>query len=104
LFVHAGFNEGNPDVFSDKSAMLWSRKEEYCSEFFRDKIIIHGHTPINKETLNFSVQKKSNVLNIDTGCVYSTDSMPRTLSSIELPSMKVFSINNIDISKLPLSL
>jgi serine/threonine protein phosphatase 1 len=96
LFVHAGFNESNTDIFYDKSAMLWTRKECYQSKFFTDKTLIHGHTPINLNSLEFAVANRSGVINVDTGCVYSFGGVMGVLSAIELPSFKVFTQLNID--------
>ena len=96
LFVHAGFSDNSNEVFEDKNAMLWSRREEYCSDFFNGKTIIHGHTPISRDILLETVNKGNNVINLDTGCIYSIGSAVRHLSAIEIPSLKITSVKNID--------
>lgn len=97
LFVHAGFNESHTNIFYDKAAMLWSRKEFYQSEFFKDKTVVHGHTPIIKNTLLSAAQQKAQVINADTGCVYGHDGIMGSLSAIEFPAFKVYNQGNIDV-------
>jgi serine/threonine protein phosphatase 1 len=71
LFVHAGFNDNISNPFEDKYHMIWSRREEYTNPVLKDKIIIHGHTPIPELTCIQDIQNKNQVINIDTGCVYA---------------------------------
>jgi serine/threonine protein phosphatase 1 len=97
LFVHAGFNESQLDVFADKTAMLWARKECYTSDFFAGKTIIHGHTPINLDVLISAASSRNQVVNVDTGCIYVFGGKRGFLSAIELPSFDVFYQENIDI-------
>jgi len=46
LFVHAGFNDNISNPLEDKYHMIWSRREEYTNPVLKNKIIIHGHTPV----------------------------------------------------------
>lgn len=84
LFVHAGFNDGIPDPFSDKYSMIWTSNLVYENPLLTNKIIIHGHRPIPVEVCKEIVQRKNNVINIDTGCVYSHIYGYGTLTAIEL--------------------
>jgi len=93
LFVHAGFNDGITDPLDDKYQMIWARRAEYTNLFFKDKIIIHGHTPISEEACKQLVQGKSQVINIDTGCVYVDRAGYGFLSALELHSMKLFTVS-----------
>jgi serine/threonine protein phosphatase 1 len=72
LFVHAGFNDDAEDPFEERDSMVWVRTEEYSHPVLKDRIIIHGHTPITSEQCSRLVRQKKNVINIDTGCVYSS--------------------------------
>ncbi len=96
LFVHAGFNDSIDDPFSDLETMLWTRNEMYMSKTLRDKTIIHGHTPTLREELERKVKNNSNVLNIDTGCVYNSRPGYGYLTAIELRSMTIHSVQNCD--------
>lgn len=73
--------------------MIWGRREEYTNLFFEDKIIIHGHTPISEEACKQLVQGKSQVINIDTGCVYVDRGVCGCLSALELHSMQLFTVS-----------
>lgn len=81
LFVHAGFSDSDP--FNDRNAMIWTRNEFYTNPLLRDKIIVHGHTPITKDECVNMVKSGGRVINIDTGCVYD-DPGYRTLTAVEL--------------------
>ena len=70
LFVHAGFNDNISNPLEDKYHMIWSRREEYTNPVLKNKIIIHGHTPVPELICRQEIQDKNRVINIDTGCVY----------------------------------
>ena len=70
LFVHAGFNDNISNPLEDKYHMIWSRREEYTNPVLKNKIIIHGHTPVPEQICRQEIQDKNRVINIDTGCVY----------------------------------
>jgi serine/threonine protein phosphatase 1 len=97
LFVHAGFKEDSPEPYSDTTAMLWSRKEIYKTNAFASKYIVHGHTPITINELRSLKDQDSNVINIDTGCIYNSRMGMGFLSAIELPGKKIISVKNIDL-------
>ena len=92
LFVHAGFNDEIENPFGDKSQMIWARREEYTNPVLKDRIIIHGHTPIPVSLCKQLIQENSRVINIDTGCVYSHKEGYGQLSAVELYSMTLFSV------------
>jgi serine/threonine protein phosphatase 1 len=90
IFVHAGFNDEINDPFEDKYQMIWSRRESYSNPVFKDKIIIHGHTPIPFSHCREEAVSDRNVINIDTGCVYNEWSGYGRLTAIELFTMELF--------------
>lgn len=71
LFVHAGFNDSIENPFSDNYAMLWRSKKQYYNPLLIDKTIIHGHSPVFITVTQNQVLNKSNVINLDGGCVYT---------------------------------
>lgn len=84
FFVHAGV----PDVPLDrvipalhKNDLLWVRESFHNSKFNWNKLIIHGHTPVQK------VEVTSKRVNVDTGCVFDN-----CLSAYEAISGEVYSV------------
>ena len=92
LFVHAGFNDEITDPFGDKYQMIWAIREYYQNPLLKDKIIIHGHSPIPESLCQQIIRDNNHVINIDTGCVYSNEVGYGRLSAIEIYSWKLFSI------------
>lgn len=92
VFVHAGFNDEIPDPFQDKFQMIWSRRISYSNPCFDGKIIVHGHTPVPLEHCREMVLSDSNVINIDTGCVYDRVGGYGHLTAIELFTRELFSV------------
>jgi serine/threonine protein phosphatase 1 len=92
LFVHAGFNDRKSNPFDDKYHMIWSRREKYRNPVLKDKIIIHGHTPVTELACRKDIQDNNQVINIDTGCVYADVSGYGRLSAFEMYSRELISL------------
>ena len=92
LFVHAGFKDRISNPFDDKYNMIWSRREKYTNPVLRNKIIIHGHTPIPQLICNQEIQNHNHVINIDTGCVYADIKGFGFLSAFEIYSGELISV------------
>ena len=92
LFVHAGFNDTISNPFEDKYHMIWSRREKYTNPILRDKIIIHGHTPVPVSSCKQDIQNNNQVINIDTGCVYADIAGYGRLTAFELYSRELISV------------
>lgn len=73
ILVHAGLQfSGHP--LENKEAMIWIR-DWYSSidkEWLDGRIVVHGHTPINKSSIedNLKSLKKTPAIDIDAGCVF----------------------------------
>ena len=65
FFVHAGIRPGIPLAMQNEKDLLWIRHEFLLCEEDFSKIIVHGHTPVQKLDI------RSNRINIDTGA-YAT--------------------------------
>ena len=98
IFVHAGLNFSNENIFEDLNYMLWSRDMDVKSEILGDRKIIHGHTPRSLVELQKQLSNKENnySFNIDTGCAYNSEMGYGNLSAIELTKMKLFFTENLD--------
>lgn len=94
IFVHAGFNDLLPDPFTDSGSMLWECRKAYLNPVFAGKTIIHGHRPKTIEFVSNAIAQKSEVIPIDTGCVYDKESGYGNLSALEVNSMKLISVPN----------
>ena len=56
----------------------------------KNKIIIHGHRPITVDVCKEIVLSNKNVINLDTGCVYSNMNGYGTLTAIELNTRSLY--------------
>lgn len=90
LFVHAGFNDEIINPYEDKYHMIWTCKKEYTNPILKDKIIIHGHCPISTSICNDIILSSGNVINIDTGCVYSNKNDYGSLTALELNTKRIY--------------
>lgn len=92
LFVHAGFNDKINNPFGDRYHMIWECKENYKHPSLKNKTIVHGHSPISETLCKEKLQRNNQVINIDTGCVYTGKVGYGKLTAIELYSRVLFSI------------
>ncbi|NOQ27524.1 MAG: hypothetical protein GQ564_19350 [Bacteroidales bacterium] len=97
IIVHAGFNFNSKDPFSDTKTMLWTRKEENKFKFTKEKIIIHGHTPISFKQIKSNINNKiTDIINIDSGCIFTNRKNLGTLTAFNLHTQELINIKNID--------
>jgi serine/threonine protein phosphatase 1 len=94
LFVHAGFNDNEVDPFRDKFHMIWESRLSYSNPVLTGKTIIHGHRPKTLEYVREQIRRKSQVIPIDTGCVYGTSMGYGYLTALDVNQMKLFSVMN----------
>ncbi len=90
LFVHAGFNDNVLNPFTDFNSMLWKCQESYTNPLLVNKTIIHGHNIISVSKCEERTRSKSNVINIDTGCVYNDKEGFGRLTAYECDSQRIF--------------
>lgn len=95
FIVHAGFNTNTKSTFTDYSQMVWTRQTRYDSTILKSKKVIHGHTPITLQECNHHIKEK-NLINIDTGCVYTQYQNFGFLTALNMDTLQNISIYNID--------
>jgi serine/threonine protein phosphatase 1 len=98
IFVHAGLNFDVEHLFEDKFSMLWIRNMKVDKRRVNNKIIIHGHTPTQLQVVkkNLALVHKTGSLNIDTGCVMKDYHGYGYLSALEVETMQLYSVENVD--------
>jgi serine/threonine protein phosphatase 1 len=79
IFVHAGLKPGLLLKEQTLNDLLWIRHEFISSEYNFGKIIVFGHTPLNKPLIS------KNMIGIDTGAVYGGE-----LTCVELPKINIY--------------
>ena len=95
IFVHAGLNFEMDDPFDDLESMLWIRNFEIEKNWLADRVLVHGHTP--KPLNKIKAQKKdSQVINIDSGCVYDHKPSYGYLTALICNTGELISIENVD--------
>jgi serine/threonine protein phosphatase 1 len=114
ILVHAGLNfkgkskdtqgEGflwrlyNP--LSDRKSMMWIRfwYEDIDWNWLKDRIIVHGHTPVEKNEIEdmSSALEQDQVLDIDNGCFAKYRSGLGQLCAFELGSRSLYFQENVD--------
>jgi serine/threonine protein phosphatase 1 len=74
ILVHAGLNFKMTDPLKDKETMLWIRHwyPSLNREWLKNRIIIHGHTPLPKTEIEQMHHQLDDfpVLDIDGGCTF----------------------------------
>jgi len=92
LFVHAGFNDDIDNPFEDQFSMIWWCRENYLNPALIDKTIIHGHCTVTVTNCKEKVKANHQVIDLDTGCVYSDRIDCGRLTALELNTMQLFEV------------
>ena len=96
-FVHAGLARGMENPKDDLETLFWSRKEYYNKTILRNRILIHGHTPVSMISIQDRIfDGEGKILNLDGGCVYSHISGFGNLVGMNLDSFELFFQKNIE--------
>ena len=98
FIVHAEFNFSADDPLNDTEAMVWTRIEENDFRYTKGKKIIHGHTPIPYPQIKMNIHSsENNIYNIDSGCVYIKFSDLGSLTALNLDTLELINIKNVDL-------
>lgn len=94
IFVHAGLDFRDEDIFENKEAMLWIRDFEVDEQKLGERMLIHGHSPRTTEVI---LAQKGNVRNIDGGCCYPHRPGQGNLFALEVRSKEYLFVKNVDV-------
>ncbi|MBN2616660.1 MAG: serine/threonine protein phosphatase [Bacteroidales bacterium] len=87
--VHAGFNFDLDDPYSDTSSMIWIRDYRVIPEKIDNKVIIHGHVPVNLEFIDMTIKNKNTrLIDLDNGIYVTNQVGYGNLVVLELLSME----------------
>ena len=85
FFCHAGIRPGVPLAKETEEDLLWMRGEFHAFKEPHPKIIVHGHTPIDRVT------HYGNRINIDTGAAWG-----KLLSTVFLEGSSLFLLDGLE--------
>ncbi len=89
IAVHAGLNFDAEDPFSDVRYMLWSREFVVQPEKINNKILIHGHVPVNLELIDMAIRNPhSDFIDLDNGIYMSHKAGYGSLVALETTRME----------------
>lgn len=94
IAVHAGLNFTADDPLEDKNSMLWIRDFQISSSYPGNKLLIHGHTPMNRDFIRS--QNFVSPFNVDGGCVYNYVEGMGSLFALNFYEHKLIEVRNID--------
>ena len=81
FFCHAGINLDKPLSAQEADDLLWIRRKFLDDPRPTPKLVVHGHTPVEKVDLS------RDRINLDTGCVYGG-----FLTALSLPDKKIYQV------------
>ena len=86
ILVHAGLDFIRQDPLYDTRSMMWIRDWYHYIRYdwLGDRIIIHGHTPVQQQEIEnqFSKLSTQQYLDIDNGCVFAPIAGGRELGKL----------------------
>jgi serine/threonine protein phosphatase 1 len=81
----------------DLDTLLWSRREIYSRTLLKDRILVHGHTPVPLITIQDRLMDgESKILNLDGGCVYPHLNGFGYLVGLDMDTFQLFYQKNIE--------
>ncbi len=101
ILVHAGLNFDTPNPFDNQFSMLWIRKwyDDINYNWLKDRIIVHGHTPMPKNDIFWQRANINNqqFLDIDAGCVHKGKRPGMgNLCAFEMTNKRLYFQGNVD--------
>jgi serine/threonine protein phosphatase 1 len=95
FLVHGGMNFQVEDPFCHKDDMLWVRNDKIDKNKTKGKKIVVGHTPVSPAESYESL--KSDIIMIDTGCIYKKiDTSLGYLTAFNPDTKRFYRAENMD--------
>ncbi len=94
IFAHAGLNFARENIFEDVYSMLWIRNFVIDAQKLGQRLLIHGHTPVNHSIIRAQPIAPGHALNIDAGCVYAHNPGQGRLVALNLTEQLFVSVAN----------
>jgi len=89
IISHAGFNFKIDDPFKDKTSMIWIRDFKVKPEKINNKILIHGHVPVNLDLIYQAIESKTaKSIALDNGIYFTNRNGFGNLIALELTEME----------------
>lgn len=89
VLVHAGLNFKKRNPFRDKISMLWTRDFEVNPKKIRNKVLVHGHTPMELSAIEYMVNdSETHRIALDNACFYTEEGYGH-MCALELDSRKL---------------
>jgi len=100
ILVHAGLDFKSDNIFSGKDVLVWTRHSEVDPVRTQNRIVVHGHTPIDREKILAKVNAVHEAfeINIDGGCVYALSARNYGyLCCLQLETKELFFLENLEL-------
>ncbi|GAB1419836.1 metallophosphoesterase family protein [Bacteroidales bacterium] len=98
IIVHAGLNFKIEDPLSDTFAMLWSKEFTVDPKKIHHKKVIHGHTPVDLEFMDYVIRSSAyHFIDLDNGVYMLNRAGFGNLIGFELQSGEYVVQPNIDL-------
>lgn len=97
LLVHAGLNFKIDDPLEDKFAMLWTKEFVVEPKKIRNKMLVHGHTPVDLEFMHHVIKSSGyHFIDLDNGVYMENRAGYGNLVALELNTREYVVQTNID--------
>lgn len=101
LLVHAGLNFNAIDPLIDVQSMMWIRgwENEIDSDWLRNRVIVHGHTPVEMDRIRNSLKYTIGVqvIDIDAGCYALHRPGMGNLCAFDMTNKQLYFCPNLDM-------
>ncbi len=100
ILVHAGLDFKSDNIYSGKDVLVWTRYSEVDPLRTGNRIVVHGHTPLDRERIlsKLNSSKENFEINIDGGCVYALSARRYGyLCCLHLETKEMFFSENLEL-------
>ena len=94
VIVHGGLNFEIDNPLEDTDSMVWMRNRKTDKEKIGGRKVIAGHTPLSLPMIKLSLI--TDYILLDGGCVYNGNPNFGKLVALELNSMELFYLENME--------